>query len=53
MELDLLRELEHGLKRKQLGVVPWCFVGWHSLVVAVAAWQPRRASGCWKHHQSW
>ncbi len=53
VELDLLRELEHGLEHEQLGTVPWRFVGWHSLVVTVAAWQPRRAFGCWKRHPSW
>jgi len=53
VELDLMRELEHGLEHEQLGAIPWRFVGWHSLVVVVAAWQPRRASGCWKRHPSW
>jgi len=48
-----LVELEHGLEREQLGTVPWHFVGWHFPVGAAAAWQPRRASGCWKHHPSW
>jgi hypothetical protein len=28
-------ELEHGLEREQLGAVPWHFVGWHFLVVAI------------------